>query len=290
MRRLNEPLKNYNSFRVGGPAKQLFIPENLKELQQFLQHLPRDEKIFWLGLGSNLLIRDEGFNGTVIIIQGVLTQMNFLPDTVVRIEAGIACGTAARNCARNNLTGIEFLAGVPGTIGGALAMNAGAHGNETWQWVTQCETINRQGEIRCRPYTDYQAEYRQVIRPQDEWFIAGFFKLKNAPKEENLAKINAFLAHRKATQPINLPNCGSVFRNPPGHFAAKLIESCGLKGYRIGGAAISTKHANFIVNDQEASAADIENIIKHIEKTVQQKHGITLIREVHFLGEVSTHA
>jgi len=281
----NESLKNYNTWRVGGPAKQLFIPQDLNDLKQFLKSLPSDEKIFWLGLGSNLLIRDEGFDGTIIIIQGVFNKIECIADSIVRIEAGLACGTAARHCARKGLTGIEFLAGVPGTMGGALSMNAGAHGGETWQFVEQCETIDRQGNIYIRPKSEYQISYRQVIKPIEEWFIAAFFKLIPGNKEESIAKINALLTHRKETQPINLPNCGSVFRNPPGNYAAKLIESCGLKGYRIGGATISIKHANFIVNDNNATATDIENIIKYIETTVKKTHGITLIREVHFLGE-----
>jgi len=283
----NQSLSDYNSWRVGGPAKCLFQPKNIEELKSFLNQLFKsspDEKIFWIGLGSNLLIRDSGFDGTVIITQGTFNQITVLDNNIVRIEAGVACGTAARFCARLGLTGIEFLAGVPGTIGGALAMNAGAHGGETWQYVSQCESIDRKGNIHLRPLSDYQPHYRHVIRPADEWFTAAYFKLIPGDKAESLEKIKTLLAHRAATQPINLPNCGSVFRNPPNDYAARLIEACHLKGFRIGGAAVSTKHANFIINDQNATALDIENLITHIQQVVKDKFNIALIREVQILG------
>jgi len=285
---LNEPLANYNSWRVGGAAKRLYQPADINDLAEFLKSCDSKEKLTWIGLGSNLLIRDSGFDGTVIITQGGLNQISSLKENkenIIRIEAGVACGTAARFCARLGLTGIEFLAGVPGTIGGALAMNAGAHGGETWQYVVQCETIDRFGVQRLRPASDYQVSYRQVIRPKDEWFVAGHFKLIPGDKEKSLTKIKELLAHRAATQPINLPNCGSVFRNPPGDYAARLIEACGLKGKRMGGASVSTKHANFIINDQSARASDIEQLINYISQEVENKYGIKLIQEVHILGE-----
>ncbi|MDX2164453.1 MAG: UDP-N-acetylmuramate dehydrogenase [Gammaproteobacteria bacterium] len=283
----HESLSKYTSWRIGGPAKNLFIPESLDDLTNFLKSLPVDEKIFWIGLGSNLLIRDGGFDGTVIITQGsFLNKIESLGDNVVKIYSGTACGTVARTCARMGLTGIEFLAGVPGTMGGALAMNAGAHGGETWNYVVQCETINRRGEIKLRPASDYQFSYRNVITPEeDEWFIAGYLKLIPGDKETSLKKIKDLLEHRANTQPINLPNCGSVFRNPPNNYAAKLIENCGLKGHKIGGAEVSPKHANFIINTGSATAQDIEQLITHIANTVKQKHNVDLIREVHIIGE-----
>jgi UDP-N-acetylmuramate dehydrogenase len=173
---------------------------------------------------------------------------------------------------------------VPGTIGGALAMNAGAHGGETWQFVTQCETIDREGHTHLRPLSDYQPHYRNVIRPSDEWFTAAYFKLMPGDKTESLNKIKSLLAHRAATQPINLPNCGSVFRNPENHYAAKLIEACGLKNFRMGGACVSAKHANFIINDKNATALDIENLIIYIQQQIKDKFDIMLIREVQILG------
>lgn len=282
---LNESLANYNSWRVGGCAKQLYLPHDIQDLKNFLITLPKNEMLTWIGLGSNLLIRDQGLNNTVIVTQGGLNQMALLPETnTVRIEAGVACPTAARFCARLGLTGIEFLAGVPGTIGGALKMNAGAHGSETWDFVFATETIDRQGNLHIRAANNYTVNYRHVETPDNEWFVAAHFKLIPGDKEKSLQRIKELLAHRQATQPINLPNCGSVFRNPPGDFAAKLIEACGLKGKSIGGASVSTKHANFIINENNASAKDIENLIELISNEVANKHGVNLIREVHILG------
>lgn len=280
----NHLLSNYNSWRVGGPAQCLYLPADKEDLINFLLTLPPDEPLFWLGLGSNLLIRDAGITGTVIVTQGGLNQISQIDETTVKVEVGVACGTLARHCARLGLTGIEFLAGVPGTMGGALAMNAGAHGGETWQYVSACETINRKGEIRIRPATDYVVGYRSVKRPTEEWFLSAYLNLIPGSKDESLGRIKSLLAHRSATQPINLPNCGSVFRNPPNNFAAKLIESCGLKGKRIGGASVSTKHANFIINDQNATANDIEQLINLVAEEVKRQHDIQLIQEVHIVG------
>ena len=294
-------LSEYTSWRVGGPAKHLLIPHDIHELSEFLKNIAPPEPILWLGLGSNVLIRDGGFNGTVVITQGSFlnkldflehTPNNFKPKKLIRLEAGVPCGTAARFCARNGLSGLEFLAGVPGTIGGALCLNAGAHGSETWDSVTACEIIDKEGQLKIRPHDDYDIYYRHINlknthsgNNNPEWFIAGYFSLTPCEPKDSLLKIKTYLAHRALTQPINLPSCGSVFRNPPHQHAAKLIESAGLKGFKIGGAEISTKHANFIVNTHQATANDIELLIKHIIKTVQEQSGITLIPEVHIVGE-----
>ena len=283
----NESLANYNSWRVGGNAKQLYLPADLDDLKNFLDsRLRGNDKLIWIGLGSNLLIRDHGLDAIVIITQGGLNKMELLAEpNTVRIEAGVACGQAARFCARAGLTGIEFLAGVPGTMGGALKMNAGAHGSETWEFVSAVETIDAQGQIRLRPASDYQTSYRYVETPDNEWFVAAHLTLIPGDKEKSLQRIKDLLAHRAATQPINLPNCGSVFRNPPGDYAAKLIEACGLKGKSVGGASVSVKHANFIINEHHASAADIEHLIELVAQEVASHHGIQLIREVHILGD-----
>jgi len=284
--RLNELLSEYNSFRVGGRTQRLFLPANINNLSEFLSNPQlNNTSLYWIGLGSNLLVGDNIYPGTIIITRG-LSQISLLPqENCVRIEAGVACGTAARFCARLGLTGIEFLAGVPGTMGGALAMNAGAHGSETWQFVTHCETINHHGKISYRSAREFQPSYRQVIglELEKEWFVAAHLRLIPGEKENSLAKIKQFLEHRSQTQPINLPNCGSVFRNPPGNYAAKLIESCHLKNFSIGGARVSEKHANFIITDKSATASDIKNLILHIQNTVKSVHGIELIREVKIL-------
>lgn len=283
--KLNEPLAHYTSWRVGGPADRLYRPADLADLKHFISQLPENEPIIWLGLGSNTLVRDAGIRGTVIITQGILDKLELLDDNRVRAEAGLACGQVARFCARHGLRGSEFLAGIPGTIGGALRMNAGAYGGETWDYVESVEVLTAAGEEKKRFPSEYTVGYRTAISPEPEWFLAATFKLILGNKEEALEYIRNMLAKRNAAQPTNLPNCGSVFRNPPNDYAARLIESCGLKGYRIGGACVSTKHANFIVNDQNATAADIEQLITYVHSQVLDKTGIDLVREVHLLGE-----
>lgn len=281
----NESLARYTSWRVGGIADQLYCPADINDLAEFLKQLPQQEPVRWLGLGSNTLIRDGGIRGTVILTQGLLNNLELKENNIIRAEAGVACAQFARFCARNHLEGMEFLAGVPGTMGGALAMNAGAHGGETWNYVNSVEVLNRNGERHVRLASEYQVGYRSVIGPTQEWFVAGIFQLQAGDAEISKQKIRELLERRKATQPINLPNGGSVFRNPTGDYAARLIEACGLKGFKIGGARVSEKHANFIVHDGEASALDIEKLIDFVKKTVAEVKGIELIQEVHVIGE-----
>lgn len=282
----NEPLAEYTTWRVGGPAAKLYKPKSIADLSLFLQMLPTTEPLLWLGLGSNSLIRDSGFSGTVIVTQGCLKEMELLDPHTVKVDAGVSCASMARFCARHDLSGGEFWAGIPGTMGGALRMNAGCHGGETWQFVVELQTMTRSGEIKIRKPEEYEVAYRHVLGPADEWFISATFKLNPGEKETSLQKIKDLLAHRANTQPTNEFNCGSVFRNPPGNFAARLIESCGLKGFNIGGAVVSPKHANFIINHQgSASAADIEALIHLVQTKVREQTTIELMREVHIIGD-----
>ena len=281
----NASLADYSSWRIGGLADRLNRPADQTDLLNFIGKLPPEESIVWLGLGSNTLVRDKGLRGTVIITQGLLKKLEQIDEITIRAEAGLACGQVARYCARKGLRGLEFFAGIPGTIGGALRMNAGAYGGETWEYVQAVETFTRKGEHKFRDPNEYQVQYRAVESPEEEWFLAATFKLKLGSKEESLAYIRDMLAKRNATQPLNLPNGGSVFRNPSGDYSARLIEACGLKGYRIGGACVSPKHANFIVNDQNATAKDVETLIEYIANKVHEIHGIKLVREVHIIGE-----
>ncbi|WP_408607322.1 UDP-N-acetylmuramate dehydrogenase [Legionella waltersii] len=282
----NEPLAEYTTWRVGGPAAKLYKPANVQDLALFLQRLPAEEPVVWIGLGSNSLIRDKGFSGTVILTQGCLKEMTLLNDNRIRVEAGVSCASMARFAARNNLSGGEFWAGIPGTMGGALRMNAGCHGGETWQAVTEIETVSRQGEIKTRKPEEFEIAYRHVAGLQDEWFISATFKLMSGNKDHSLQLIKELLAKRANTQPTNEYNCGSVFRNPPGDFAARLIEACGLKGTKIGGAVVSQKHANFIINHEgTATAADIEALIHLVQTKVKEQTTIELKREVHIIGD-----
>ncbi len=282
--RLDEPLQQYNSWRVGGPARRMYLPADVDDLACFLAELDPAEPLLWLGLGSNLLIRDGGFDGTVIVLQGRLNRLE-IEDDRVYAQAGVSCAKVARAAARADLVGAAFLAGIPGTMGGALAMNAGAFGGETWAIVCALTTIDRGGRMHRRTPDQFQVGYRQVVRPVEEWFVDCTLQLHRGDGAAEQAAIRAMLARRAATQPTGLPSCGSTFRNPPGDHAARLIEACGLKGVRIGGAEVSPKHANFIINTGSATAADIEALIAHIQRVVQERFGVALQTEVHTVGE-----
>ncbi len=280
----DEPLANYTSWRTGGAADHVYIPADLEDLSVFLQNLPESVPLTWLGLGSNTLVRDSGIEGMVVITQGALNQLALTNELEVRAEAGISAAQLARFTARAATTGLEFMAGIPGTVGGALAMNAGCFGGETWRFVKAVETINRKGEIKLRPLADFQVNYRHVVRPEDEWFVAGHFVLAAGNKEKSLQDIRDLLERRNHSQPTGTANCGSVFRNPEGNHAGRLIEGCGLKGKRLGGALVSEKHANFILNEENATSADIESLISEVRAIVEKETGVRLMPEVCIIG------
>ncbi len=284
--RLNEPLAKHTSWRTGGNTNQFYRPEGIKDLAEFLSQLPEDEPLLWLGLGSNLLVRDGGFAGTVISTSGTLQQLSVDGQTVTA-EVGVYCAKLAKQAARAGLSGTAFLAGIPGTLGGALAMNAGAHNSETWSIVSDVTTIDRHGVIRVRNPEDFKISYRHVELPAEEWFVSATLNLAMGDAVAEAEEIKALLKRRNISQPTNQPCAGSVFRNPEGDFAGRLIELCGLKGLTVGGASVSEKHANFIVNDGSASAADIEALILLVQQKVEQMQDVKLVTEVHILGEVA---
>lgn len=281
----DEPMSRHTSWRTGGKADRYFIPADIDDLVVMLQSLPKDEPLLWLGLGSNTLVRDGGFHGTVIATQGAMVQLKRIDSDCVMVGAGVPSAKLARFCARENLTGAEFFAGIPGLVGGALAMNAGAFGGDTWSHVISVETINRLGELNTHNADEYQVAYRSVTGPENEWFTAATMKFETGDATQSADEIKALLAKRTATQPTGTANCGSVFRNPESDYAARLIEQCGLKGERIGGAVVSTKHANFIINDNNATANNIEALIKYVQQTVAEKCGIHLQTEVRIIGD-----
>ena len=282
--RRREPLSRHTSWHVGGPAEVFFNPRDRTDLAAFLRGLPDDVPIYWIGLGSNLLVRDGGIPGVVISTHGTLDSLERLSATTVRAEAGVACARIARQCIKWGMGPAEFFAGIPGTLGGALAMNAGAFGGETWKHVLTVETIDRHGEERVRQAGEYQAGYRSVTAPApDEWFIAATLGFEHRPAA-HAGEVQALLTRRKQSQPIGEWSCGSVFTNPPGDHAARLIEAAGLKGYRVGDASVSQKHANFIINHGTARAADLERLIEHVRSTVERVHGVSLHPEVRIVG------
>jgi UDP-N-acetylmuramate dehydrogenase len=281
----DEPLSRHTSWHVGGPAEVFFNPRDLTDLTAFLRAAPAGVPIQWIGLGSNLLVRDGGLRGIVISTHGTLDALERIDPTRVRAEAGVACARLARQCLQWGLGPAEFFAGIPGTLGGALAMNAGAFGGETWEHVRAVETIDRAGRTRRREAAEYRIGYRRVIAPvAEEWFIGAELSFEHRPGAHT-GEVRALLARRRASQPIGEWSCGSVFTNPPGDHAARLIEAAGLKGFRIGDASVSHKHANFIINHGRASAADLERLIEHVRAEVQRVHGIALSPEVRIVGE-----
>jgi len=285
--RSNEPMSAHTSWRVGGPADRYVRPADRDELIAVLRELPADEPVHFVGLGSNLLVRDGGIRGTVIAVQDALGGWSELGEGRMRAAAGLACAVFARRCVRLGLGPAEFFAGIPGTIGGALRMNAGAFGGETWDRVESVEVLDRAGVVAEYTPADYDIGYRTAARRGaggEEWFLGATFRFEQN-FDTSMDKLRELVNERKAKQPMGLPSCGSVFRNPPGDHAARLIEAAGLKGHRIGGAEVSPKHANFIINTGDATAADIEALIGHVQATVADRFDVELVREVHILGD-----
>lgn len=321
-------MSRYASWRAGGRAQHLYQPADLDDLLQFLRTLPKDELLLAVGLGSNLLVRDGGLRGTVLLLHAALNELHMTTDGMVYAQAGVPGAKLARFAALHNLSGAEFFAGIPGTLGGMLAMNAGCYGGETWNVVARVQVVTRSGELLEHGPDEYEIGYRHVMKretgneqdvgarlvpkagnslsskldvkltlgrksiaqqaallQQDEFFVGAWLKLPPGDGEVARREIKALLAKRIASQPLQLPNAGSVFRNPPGDHAARLIEECGLKGRKIGGARVSEQHANFIVNVGEATAADIESLIVEVQTTVLEKTGIKLHPEVRIIGE-----
>ncbi|MEX2524685.1 MAG: UDP-N-acetylmuramate dehydrogenase [Gammaproteobacteria bacterium] len=283
--KLNEPMDKHTSWRVGGTADRFYVPADIDDLAGFLAGLPSDEELIFIGLGSNLLIRDGGIRGTVVAMKNVINELELLDDDRMKVGAGVPCARVARLSVKAGLSGAEFLIGIPGTMGGALAMNAGAFGGETWAIVTAVETIDRRGKIFERLPEDYEIGYRTVALPAEEWFISATLQLQQMTSNSEGDRLRELLARRSETQPMGEFSCGSVFRNPPGDYAARLIEACGLKGKQIGGARVSDKHANFIINTGNATAADIEELIESVAEEVEKKQGIRLECEVRIVGE-----
>jgi len=283
--RRNEPMSRHTSWRVGGPAELFFVPASIADLQAFLHELNANTPIFWLGIGSNLLVREGGLPGVVISATKILRDLELVDHYVVRAGSGVPCTQLARQCIRWSLGPSEFFAGIPGTVGGALAMNAGAHGGETWERVESVRTIDRSGEIHERAPSEYSVGYRSVRGPANEWFLEAILRF-DPDATASMDTLREMLERRKQTQPLGLPSCGSVFRNPPNDHAARLIEAAGLKGFKIGGAEVSEKHANFIINRDAATATDIEELIEHVRHSVIEAHGIELKHEVRIVGEL----
>ena len=308
--RFDEPMRRHTSWRAGGTAQRVYQAADMDDLQHFLRSLPVDEPLVAVGLGSNLLVRDGGVRGTVLLMHGALGELSLREDGSIYAQAGVPGAKLARFAALHGLRGAEFFAGIPGTVGGMLAMNAGCYGGETWAHVVKVQVMTRSGELIERTAAEYEIGYRHVgkrekgkvkreeidsfhLSPftfhQEEFFVGAWLKFEQGNGEAARGQIRELLSKRITSQPLNLPNAGSVFRNPTGDHAARLIEQCGLKGKCIGGAQVSEKHANFIVNIGGATAADIENLINEVRATVAAQTGVDLHPEVKIIGEYAKH-
>ncbi len=294
----DEPMAGHVSWRAGGIAAHAYFPADLDDLAVFLHGLRHDEPVLMVGLGSNLLVRDGGFEGTAIFTHGALKNLRLESDSslltphsssnsLIYAEVGVASPQLARFAANHGRVGTEFLAGVPGCVGGALAMNAGCHGSETWNHVERVLMLTRRGERIERRPEDFEIGYRHVRlkAANDEIFAAAWLRFPAGDGHASRERMRELLEKRAATQPLQLPNAGSVFRNPPGDHAARLIEAAGLKGANEGAARVSEKHANFIVNPGgSATASEIEMLVVRVQSTVLEKFGVELVREVRIMG------
>ncbi len=281
----NFPLAALTSWHIGGVAERFYLPSSIEKLSEYIISLPPQTPLTWLGLGSNVLIKDAGIKGAVICTRKCQSLYQ-LEDGAFYVQAGVTCAKFARFATKLGFSDAAFFAGIPGTMGGALAMNAGAFGGETWEWVQSVTLMSEQGQCVERTASDYDIGYRHVqakIPLPQAAFVSAVLRFPKG-NQDGLIKIRELLKKRSLTQPIGTFNCGSVYRNPPGDFAARLIEACDLKGYRVNGAVISEKHANFIINDNHASAQDVQALMETIEAAVWDRFKIKLHAEVRILG------
>ena len=280
----NVPMARMTTWGTGGPADRVYAPADVEDLADFLAGLAPGDPVLWVGLGSNLLVRDGGVDGVVVLTSRGLGRIEESGERLVRAGAGVPCAKLARYLGAKGYAGGEFFAGIPGTVGGALAMNAGAHGGETWDLVQRVETIDRGGRRRRRARREFEVGYRSVGGAVGEWFTGADLRFAPADPAAVRARTRRLVRARAAAQPVGQRSCGSVFRNPPGDHAGRLVEACGLKGARIGGAVVSEKHGNFIVNEGAASSSDIEALIARVRSRVFDETGVDLEPEVRVVG------
>ena len=280
--RFEEPMANHTSFRIGGPVEVMAFPKNKEELSQTLkQSALLDCKPAILGAGTNVLAPDEGLRGLVICLKDCLDGMERLDDTTIRVSAGVTMTRAAVFAANLGLSGLEFAHGIPGTVGGGVYMNAGAYGGEICQVCKSVDVMDFQGNIRTFTNEEMGFSYRHsILEERDGIVISAVFQLESKPEEEIRDKMKELMGKRSASQPLDKPSAGSAFKRPVGGYAAALIDQAGLKGYQVGGAAISTKHAGFAVNLGGATAADVQALLKQVSDIVYEKSGIRLEPEV----------
>lgn len=278
----NEPMKNHTSFRIGGPAKLFIEPKNEKELSDVLKKC-RKNKIEYIviGNGSNLLVSDNGIDKAVIKLCGSFEKIELFDETTVKAGAGVSLAALCRFALENSLSGLEFAFGIPGSVGGAAFMNAGAYGGEMKDAVLSCSHIDREGNTGVLSKEQLGFAYRKSAYGENGFIITGVtFKLQKGEKGAIEEKMNELLGRRKDKQPLSFPSAGSVFKRPEGYFAGALIEQSGLKGKTIGGAQVSEKHAGFIINIGSATCKDVKDLIECCQKTVYDNFGVKLETEI----------
>jgi UDP-N-acetylmuramate dehydrogenase len=279
----NFPLKALNTWKVGGIAETVFWPESEEELLRIgLQARKEKLAIRLFGRGSNILFPDEGLSG-ITIISTALDKITWNQERV-QVGAGYPLARLSQEAGKRGMTGLEFARGIPGTVGGAIVMNAGAHGGEIQDVLEQVKILTREGKIEILSKEDIEFGYRECSLRGKAWILEAILRLKYGDIEKIQSVMQANLAKRKSAQPLDLPNAGSVFRNPPGDSAGRLIEQAGWKGKGIGGAQVSTKHANFIVNTGCATAQDVLSLIQEIQDDVYQKYGVELKTEIQYIA------
>ena len=279
----NEPMSKHTTFKVGGIADIFITVDSKEKLLKTLEML-KDEKITIVGNGSNLLVTDEGIRGIVLKYTANTCEIN---DTIVKVDSGMTNAIFANALLNKELTGYEFAAGIPGTIGGAIVMNAGAYGREMKDVVLETEFLDFEtNEIRIFKNEELNFEYRKSIFENKKGIIlSATFKFEHGNKNEIDEKMKEYAQKRRETQPLDMPSAGSTFKRGNGFITAKLIDEAGLKGYSIGGAEVSTKHAGFIVNKGKATAKDIIDLIKYVQKEIYQKFGEKIEPEIKIIGE-----
>ena len=281
-----EPLKNHCSFKIGGPAEVLFVPKNEKALIAAIRYCNENSvRLTILGNGSNVLISDAGLRGVVAKLMGGLGDLIYLGDNVIAAGAGVSLKKVCTLAKEKSLTGLEFAYGIPGSVGGAVYMNAGAYGGELKNVLLSVRSVSLDdGSVEETPIKDMEFAYRNTPFMKNRRVVtAAYFKLEPGDPEAITARMNELMAKRKASQPLEYPSAGSTFKRPPVGYAAAHIDECGLKGCRVGGAEVSTKHAGFVLNTENATFADVRALMAHIQKTVLEKDGVLLEPEVEIL-------
>ena len=284
--KINEPMAMYTSFKVGGPADILIELDNVQELIIALKKIKEaGMSVFILGKGTNLLVSDKGIRGAVIRIGEKISNIEVDGECVI-VEAGCLLSVLGKTAARNALTGLEFASGIPGTLGGGLAMNAGAYNGELKNFVEWVEVLNENLEIQRLTKEEMDFGYRHSCLGENGYIaVRGKLKLHFDDKEEINSKMSDFAEKRRIKQPLDLPSAGSTFRRPPGNYAGKLIEDAGLRGFKIGGASVSELHAGFVVTNGEATATEVYSLIKYIQEKVLSNSGVLLKPEVKMVGD-----